>query len=86
MKKMNNKIKQKIILLETNIKKNQKFYPYKLLVQNKNNNYPLDVILNQREYYLSDIEFEDIFEMTKTEFQNLKKWKKNNLKKQKKLF
>ena len=86
IKTINNEIKQKIISLETNIKKEYKIYSYELLIQNKNNNYPSDVIISQREYYLPDIEFEDIFKMTKNEFQNLKKWKQNSLKKQKKLF
>jgi len=53
---------------------------------NKDNIYPSDVIISQRESYLSNIEFEEIFKMTKDDFKKLKKWKQNNLKKKNKLF
>ena len=46
---------------------------------NKDNNYPSDIIINQRECYLSNMEFEEIFKMTKDDFKKLKKWKQNNL-------
>ena len=40
----------------------------------------------RKESYLSDEEFEKIFKMTKEEFENLKSWKKIQLKKQYRLF
>jgi hypothetical protein len=86
IKTINNKIKQKIISLETNIQNEHKIHSYEKLILNKDNNYPSDVIINQRECYLSNMEFEEIFKMTKDDFKNLKKWKQNSLKKKNKLF
>jgi hypothetical protein len=86
IKTINIKIKQKIISLETNIQNEHKIYSYEKLMLNKNNNYPSDVIISQRECYLSNMEFEEIFKMTKDDFKKLKKWKQNNLKKKNKLF
>jgi gelsolin len=86
IKTMNNEIKKKIILLETNIQNEHKIYSYEKLMLNKDNNYPSDIIINQRECYLSNMEFEEIFKMTKDDFKKLKKWKQNNLKKKNKLF
>ncbi len=86
IKTINIKIKQKIISLETNIQNEHKIYSYEKLMLNKDNNYPSDVIISQRECYLSNMEFEEIFKMTKDDFKKLKKWKQNNLKKKNKLF
>ena len=40
----------------------------------------------KREIYLSDQDFENIFQMKKEEFDQLKPWKKNSLKRKYKLF
>lgn len=86
IKTMNNEIKKKIISLETKTQNKHKIYSYEKLMLNKDNNYPSDVIISQRESYLSNVEFEEIFNMTKDDFKKLKKWKQNNLKKKNKLF
>lgn len=86
IKTMNNEIKKKIISLEKKNQNKHKIYSYEKLMLNKDNIYPSDVIISQRESYLSNIEFEEIFKMTKDDFKKLKKWKQNNLKKKNKLF
>lgn len=45
-----------------------------------------DIDLNHKEQYLSDDDFKATFKMTKTEFEAQPKWKKDNQKKDKKLF
>ena len=61
-------------------------HPYKMLIQNNENNYPTDIDISKRETYLSEVEFKEIFEITLTEFNELKKWKQIKLKRKHKLF
>ena len=87
---MNNEIKDKIASLEIRSQNSKdskcKIYLYKDLIFNEDNKYPIGVNISKRETYLSDIEFEEIFKMTKDEFINLKKWKQDKLKKSNSLF
>lgn len=48
--------------------------------------YPADVTTTIREAYLSVQEFKAIFGLSKQEFYNMPKWKRNNIKKEKGLF
>jgi gelsolin len=64
----------------------RKIYPYKMLIQNNENNYPTDIDISKRETYLSEVEFKEIFEITLIEFNELKKWKQIKLKRKHKLF
>ncbi len=64
----------------------RKIHPYKMLIQNNENNYPTDIDISKRETYLSEVEFKEIFEITLTEFNELKKWKQIKLKRKHKLF
>ena len=90
LKSMNNEIKDKIASLEIRSQNSKdskcKIYLYKDLIFNEDNKYPIGVNISKRETYLSDIEFEEIFKMTKDEFINLKKWKQDKLKKSNSLF
>jgi len=47
---------------------------------------PAAVDPSKREQYLNEAEFMKVFKMSKTEFSNQKQWRKNELKKEKKLF
>ena len=90
LESMNNEIKDKIASLEIRLRNSKdskcKIYLYKDLISNEDNKYPIGVNISKRETYLSDIEFEEIFKMTKDEFMNLKKWKQDKLKKSNSLF
>ena len=64
--------------------KQQGVYPYKALKEGML--WPNDVDPTRREQYLSDIEFENVFNMTKTEFEGLNRYKRRQLKQSVKLF
>lgn len=59
-------------------------FPYEKL--KKQNKYDKNIDIRNRELHLSDSEFQKIFNMTKNEFNNLKDWKKKELKKKYLLF
>ena len=48
--------------------------------------FPEGVDPTRKEQYLSDAAFQEAFKMTKDEFSKLKKWKQQNLRKEKGLF
>lgn len=58
-------------------------FPYTQMIQNPP---PEGVIPSRKELYLSDAEFEKVFRMKLNRFLALKEWKRNELKKQHKLF
>lgn len=62
-----------------------KIYPYHLLIIT-NYRLPPDVDRNNLERHLSDVEFETLFQCTRTEFYRLPQWRRNELKKRARLF
>ena len=73
----------------TSSKPTHQILPYTLLKNRPNqseNPFPPGVDIHNREQYLSEEEFEDIFKMTKTNFNRLTKWRKQELKKRYNLF
>lgn len=72
-----------VYLLGDEVKKYHQFYSIDVLQRKIP---PDGVDVKNKEMYLNDEDFEDVFQMTKAEYQKLPLWKRNNLRREHSLF